>query len=95
MRIADSLGSLRERIKRFVHSRKISYGLVFGPKTPDHVAVLKDLAAFCRAHETTFHPDPRIHAILEGRREVWLRIQNHLQLTPEQLYALFSGKENT
>lgn len=54
--------------------------------------VLKDLARFCRAHESTFDADPRVHAGLEGRREVWLRIEEYLRLTPEQLWELRSGR---
>jgi hypothetical protein len=53
---------------------------------------LIDLAEFCRANESCFHADPRMHAVLEGRREVWLRIQEHLHLTPTQLTALRLGK---
>jgi hypothetical protein len=55
--------------------------------------VLKDLAKFCRAHESTFHKDPRAHAVMEGRREVWLRIQNQLNLTDEELWALYQVDE--
>lgn len=53
--------------------------------------VLDDLRGFCRADRTTFHEDPRVSAALEGRREVWLRIQQHLELTPDQLLVLYSG----
>lgn len=53
--------------------------------------VLQDLAKFCRANETCFHEDARLHAVLEGRREVFLRITQHLNLTSEQLYAVFAG----
>jgi hypothetical protein len=42
------------------------------------VEALLDLAEFCRANESCFHEDPRMHAALEGRREVWLRIQEHI-----------------
>ena len=55
---------------------------------PQGETVLADLAKFCRATETTFHTDPRAHAVLEGRREVWLRIQQNLNLTPDQLWKL-------
>lgn len=55
--------------------------------------VLIDLATFCRASETTFHPDARVNAVLEGRREVWLRIANHLNLSSEQLFALYRGHQ--
>lgn len=47
--------------------------------------VLNDLSRFCRANETCFHADPRLHAVLEGRREVWLRIDAQKSLTVEQL----------
>ena len=53
-----------------------------------------DLAKFCRANKTTYNPDARIHAVLEGRREVWLHIQNYLQLTNEELYDLHEIKSN-
>src|SRR5512146_1060172 len=45
--------------------------------------VLADLARFCRANEPCFMKDDRYHALLEGRREVWLRIQNELKLPIE------------
>lgn len=47
--------------------------------------VLADLRKFCRADESCFDADPRKHAILEGRREVWLRIQQHLRLTERDI----------
>ncbi len=50
--------------------------------------VLRDLSEFCRARKSTFHEDPRMHAVLEGRREVWLRIEEHLNLSPTDLYKL-------
>ena len=74
----------------FVRTRKRTYQLAFG--TPAGQEVLIDLAKFCRANSTTFDPDPRLHAVLEGRREVWLRIANHLHLTQDQLYALYMGQ---
>jgi hypothetical protein len=67
---------------------KLAYNACFNFDAPQGFAILKDLARFCRANESTFNPDPRTHALLEGRREVWLRIQEHLQLTTEQIYAL-------
>lgn len=54
--------------------------------------VIRDLAKFCRANETAFNPDPRVHAVLEGRREVWLRIQHHLKLTDEELWRIYAGQ---
>jgi hypothetical protein len=71
-------------------TRKRAFRIVFGG--PAGQMVMQDLLMFCRATETCFDADPRKHAVLEGRREVWLRIQQHLQLTPDQLYALYGGK---
>lgn len=51
--------------------------------------VLCDLAIFCRANESTFNSDDRLHAVAEGRREVWLRIQKHLQLNDEELLNIY------
>jgi len=70
-----------------------AYNRVFEKQSPHTHEVLKDLAQFCRAHTTAFNPDPRLHAMLEGRREVWLRIQNYLQLDIEEVYALHKIKE--
>lgn len=63
-----------------------AFRLAFG--SPAGQAVLADLAPFCRAAETCFHPDPRVHAVAEGRREVWLRIQQFLHLTEEDISQL-------
>lgn len=79
--------------KALLDSRKAAYMAVFdisGAKTP---TVLKDLAVFCRANESTFHPDARMHSLLEGRREVWLRITSYLNLTNEQLAQLYGATE--
>lgn len=48
-------------------------------------AVLADLGRFCRAEEPCWSEDQRHHARLEGRREVWLRIQAELKLPVEEL----------
>ena len=47
--------------------------------------VLADLGRFCRAEEPCWSEDQRHHARLEGRREVWLRIQAELKLPIEEL----------
>ena len=68
--------------------RKSAYTLTFGDESGQ--AVLQDLAKFCRANESCFHADPRLHALMEGRREVWLRIVQHLNLTEQELFRLFN-----
>lgn len=74
----------------FLTQRKRVYQIVFG--CPPGREVLEDLAKFCRASSTTFDPDPRIHAALEGRREVFLRIVEHMKLSPEELFELYKPR---
>lgn len=47
--------------------------------------VLADLRKFCRVDRSTFEVDPRAHALLEGRREVALRILTMIGLKGEDL----------
>ena len=63
------------------------YCSIFPEDSPVAENVLNDLKIFCRADESTFHADPRIHAVLEGRREVWLHIERQLKLKPDELVA--------
>lgn len=78
--------------REYISRRRTAYVKTFDGPFGDEV--LADLAKFCRANETAFHTDPRVHAALEGRREVFLRIARHLQLTDEQLWALHSPTPN-
>jgi len=78
---------LTEKARAFLKERQHNYRTTFN--TPTGELVLKDLAKFCRAHETTFHENDRAHVLAEGRREVWLRIQQHLKMTDEEIWALF------
>ena len=61
-----------------------AYQIAFGPGSASQM-VLADLARFCRAEEPCWSEDQRHHARLEGRREVWLRIQAELKLPVEEL----------
>lgn len=74
----------------FLRGRKQAYQITFGTSAGQRV--LSDLAVFCRANDTCFDPDPRLHAVAEGRREVWLRIQRHLNLSSEELFVLTGGQ---
>ena len=77
-----------EAMKLFFMSRKRAYQLTFNEGEAAR-KVMKDLAHFCRAAETTFSGDERTHALLEGRREVFLRITNYLHLTQDELMAKY------
>lgn len=81
--------SKADEARRFLAERRTDYVRTFD--TPHGAKVLADLAKFCRAQESTFHPDARVHAVAEGRREVWLRIQQHLQLSDDDLWRALGG----
>jgi hypothetical protein len=82
--------SKSEQAKEFLLHRTRAYRRIFLEHGDDTHLVLSDLAKFCRAHESTFHPDPHVAARLDGRREAFLRISQHLNLTNEQLWLLFT-----
>lgn len=67
----------------FLEQRRRAYQLTFS--SPAGKEVLKDLAKFCRANWTCFEIDARMHALFEGRREVWLRLTEHFELDIEDL----------
>lgn len=81
------MSEIIEGAKRMLFSRKQAYDTVF-TNGVDAKVVLKDLAQFCRADQTTFNADPRVHALIEGRREVWLRIQKYLNLSSDELWEI-------
>lgn len=90
----SSKWELLQKAKSFILARQFAYLKVFNGQNPHAETVLMDLAKFCRAHEPTFHADPRLHAMLEGRREVWLRIERNLKLNPDQIWALYNRGES-
>jgi len=77
---------LADKARRFLSRRRRAYQTVF--LSPVGEEVIADLARFCRATGSTFHPDARVSAQLDGRREVFLRIQQHLRLTDDQLWQI-------
>lgn len=70
--------------------RKRAYQAVFG-ETPASLAVLEDLTIFCRGKETCLIPGDhdRTYALL-GRNEVFHRIRDHIELSPEQLLEKYT-----
>lgn len=91
-----TLADLRMRTLMFLDMRKRSY--IFGlpallrreKPTPDGDMMLADLARFCRAVEPCWGSTAREHARYEGRREVFLRITQHLHLSAEELFSLYA-----
>lgn len=79
------------RAREFLVSRKTAYQRVFNEESFDTDIVLMDLAKFCRANKSTAHENSHVAARLDGRREVFLRISQHLKLSTDQLWALYGG----
>lgn len=77
----------------FLEKRKQDYTNTFNKEQEHSREVLKDLAKFCRVNESTFHPDQRVHALQEGRREVFLRILDHLKMTPKDLVQKYANRK--
>lgn len=77
----------------FFLRRQSAYKRVFS--SPEGRKVLADLRRFCRATVPTADVN-NVQAtyLLEGRREVWCRIQAHLQLTDEDVYNLIEEPPN-
>jgi hypothetical protein len=75
-----------EEVEAKNNELRAAFRVAFG--SPAGQAVLADLAPFCKAAEPCFDPDPRIHARFEGRREVWLRIQQFFYLTDQDILEL-------
>jgi len=67
--------------------RRSAYKNTFN--TTEGKQVLADLRRFCRATLPTADVDNvNTTYLLEGRREVFLRIMTHLQLTDDDIYNL-------
>ena len=71
------------------------YSMVFGSGDAQGPAdyVLKDLSGFCRERESCFNQDHAVQALLEGRREVILRIRDFTTLSVEELMVRYAGVE--
>jgi len=71
-------------IGRKLKNKVVSYRGAFEGNHGERV--LADLATFCHASKTTHvMGDPYGSAQLEGRRQVWLRIREGLDLTDAQI----------
>lgn len=79
-----------DKLLEVLTDRKRAYQAVFGNEGAAR-AVLEDLTTFCRGKETCLVPGDhdRTYALL-GRNEVYHRIRDHLDLSPEELMAKYT-----
>lgn len=73
--------------------RRRHYRALFAQRNPSTAAVMTDLAKFCSFFDTTYDTETGrdFALILEGRRQVFLRILQHTKLSPEELFAHFGN----
>lgn len=78
--------------QRFKLARSRAYRRVFaregGRFDRSAEIVLADLRDYCRANAAAWDRDARISDRLAGRRDVWLRISEHLNLTDDEILKL-------
>lgn len=82
-----------ERLTALIRARKVAYGRVFvdGNSTADdRKIVMDDLKNFCREDRSTYTADPRKSDFLAGRREVILRVNDHIERSVDELYAMLA-----
>lgn len=80
-----------QRFWDFICDRQKCYQHTFNKEDHGDMETLADFAKFCHAGTSTFHTDPRISALLEGRREAYLHVVQNLSLNPEELFKLGTG----
>ena len=80
------MSELVDKARQFLQTRQYAYKQTFNGPLAE--TVLRDLAQYGFADITTFHGDKDKMLYAEGRRSVWLRIQNHLNLSPADLWRL-------
>ncbi len=80
---------VKERQLEVLRARKVAFSRVFrdGTASKDDIKIVMDvLRRFCRADTSTFHADARMHAVAEGRREVWLLVQDYCERSMDELF---------
>ncbi len=92
-----------DKLQRTIFRKRQAYRAIFEPSgqlSPAAQIVLTDLRRFCRATVSTTvvsmvtqRVDPIASAQAEGRREVWLRIMQHLHVSDADLYKTLVDME--
>jgi hypothetical protein len=77
---------------RYFSEWKAAYQAAFGENARALPAFV-DLARFCHARETcVIRGDRDLSLVMEGRRQVYLRVMNFIELTPEELVVLHTRR---
>lgn len=76
---------LSERVKRAFRARQVRAAYQTAFSGPSGKLVLAHIADTCGATETTADENPHTMAVAEGRRQVWLTIQDVLRMSESDL----------
>lgn len=78
--------------QRILRDRRDAYIRFFSGTgtSSDKRVVMADLRRFCRGGQTAWAADPREHALLTGRQEVYQRIVDHTELAFDDLWERYS-----
>lgn len=83
-----SVQGTKEQLIEEIEVRQRNFRNTFQMNQPANIEVIEHLKKFCRAEESCVVPGDRdMSLVLEGRREVWLMIDEFLNKTPEQIFA--------
>lgn len=93
-----NLASVAQSIRTRLGDRRWAYRALFlhdDGKTPNPAGevVLRDLARICYANKTTAMPTDRAAAVAEGRRQVWLHIQQCMRLSDDPIHQLTQERD--
>ena len=79
-----------DKLKTDIQELQRATALVFGRGVPERetaVAIfLRHFAMEGFAHHSTFDPDPRVHAFNEGKRHMWLILEELRHMTTEEIW---------
>lgn len=91
-RLAET-GEAGQKAVDILRRRQEAYVRVFNgvPMPGDGKIVMDDLAMFCRGGMSAFDENERIHVLLTGRQEVYLRIEDHTRLPFDALQARYTA----
>lgn len=84
-----------EQVHAETERRINAYHRVFfrgSPEPEDRKIVMDDISWFCFGDRSAFHENERLHALMSGRQEFWLRLMDHLKLTPDQMILKYGIK---
>lgn len=86
------VADLEDEARALLGRRKEAYIRLFAGKPMDGDAeiVLKDLRAFTKFNTVPWDSDPRVHAVLTGRYEVFKRISDHINWSLDELVESYS-----